>query len=132
MGILLVIPSIGVIKDGYFYRDKISRKFTRSQFEKDPSFLIDYYQALYDLRYALKDNKIQYNIIYKKKEFGRHRRTEFQIIGKPFSIIIEPNYGYHTDFLGITISIGPNVIKDDPDVWQMITLIEQTFTPRSG
>ena len=59
---MFVIASIIIIKRAYFYKDRISRKFKRNFFEKDPTYLIDYYQVLYELKNSLNNNNIQYNI----------------------------------------------------------------------
>jgi hypothetical protein len=127
IGLIFLFSSYMAYKDALFYKDKISKKFTRGRYETDPSLLIDYYQSVYDLRTTLIKNNLQYkmNVI---SGFRKRKSTEFQIIGKPDYIVVEPIYrGKYREFFGVTVSVGPNVDISNPDVWEIINIIESAY-----
>jgi hypothetical protein len=126
-GILLMILGVISIWRSSFYKNKISKKFLRGLLEKDPNLLTDYYQSVYDLRRTLINNNVRYHMIVSK---GLKKRTEFQIDDGQFSVWLEPIYSSkYSRFLGVTVSIGPNVSKDNPEVWKIINIIEGAYTP---
>ena len=134
LGVLMFIPGFPILHISKFYKDKLSKMFSRGLMEKDPNLLISYYLAVYDLRRSLQNNHIPFNFTTFSILLKR-RGTAIRLANKPISIYIVPEYHYSGfrsgELRGVIVSLGPNVSKDDPDVWQLIMLIEQTYTPKS-
>ena len=62
IGVLILLLGFATMRLSNFYRDKLSKTFSRGMFEKDPNLLISYYHSVYDLKRTLQNNQIQFNL----------------------------------------------------------------------
>ena len=88
-GMVIALVGFMLVYKAFSFKNKISKRFIRRYIKEDPSYMVDFYQVIYDFRQYLKDYNIDYGF-KTKKMLGRLQKVEFYFHGRPYSILIQP------------------------------------------
>jgi hypothetical protein len=133
--IIIVFISTVIIITGFFgrtrtrvYQNKITKYFPLGKLRNDGKDHSDPMIILNYLRDTLEKSNIVYNIDF-EISMGFLQKAIIKIVGKPYFIFYEPIYDQTSSVsvYAVLMSIGLNLNKNDPDVQNLIRLIEWSF-----